>query len=144
LQPIQFRGVHGVSICLSVGKVKFDVWRREWLESFRPLHQVPRITPVKPACFWPDLRDCFAMPLPSQPVTLNVEQIGELNRKLSTLRHDVNNSLALIIAAVEIARRKPESTDRMLNGLAEKPQKISESVTQFSHDLEAALGITRP
>ena len=84
------------------------------------------------------------MPLPNQPVTLNVEQIGELNRKLSTMRHDVNNGLALVIAAAEIIRRKPESAERKWNGLMDKPQKIAEAVTQFSHELEAALGITRP
>ena len=84
------------------------------------------------------------MPLPTQPVTLNVEQIRELTRKLSILRHDVNNSLALVTAAVEIIRRKPESTERMLNGLSEKPQKIAEAITEFSRDLEMALGITRP
>jgi hypothetical protein len=84
------------------------------------------------------------MPLPKQPVTLTVEQIGELNRKLSTLRHDVNNNLALVVAASEIIRRKPESAERMWNGLVEKPQKIAESVAQFSLELEKALGITRP
>ena len=84
------------------------------------------------------------MPLPNQPVTLTVEQIGELSRKLSTLRHDVNNNLALVVAASEIIRRKPESAERMWNGLVEKPQKIAESVAQFSRDLETALGITRP
>jgi hypothetical protein len=84
------------------------------------------------------------MPLPKQPVTLTVEQIGELNRKLSTLRHDVNNNLALVVAASEIIRRKPESAERMWNGLVEKPQKIAESIAQFSRDLEIALGITRP
>ena len=84
------------------------------------------------------------MPLPKEPVTLTVEQIGELNRKLSTLRHDVNNNLALVVAASEIIRRKPESAERMWNGLVEKPQKIAESVAQFSRDLEMALGITRP
>ena len=84
------------------------------------------------------------MPLPNQPVTLNVEQIGELNRKLSTLRHDVNNGLALVVAAAEIIRRKPESAERMWTGLVEKPHKIAEAVAQFSRELEAALGITRP
>jgi hypothetical protein len=84
------------------------------------------------------------MPLPNQPVTLNVEQIGELNRKLSTLRHDVNNGLALVIAAAEIIRRKPESAERMWNGLTDKPHQIAESVAQFSRELETALGITRP
>ena len=84
------------------------------------------------------------MPLPNQPITLNVEQIGELNKKLVTLRHDVNNGLALVIAAAEIIRRKPESAERMWNGLTEKPHKIAESVAQFSRELETALGITRP
>ena len=84
------------------------------------------------------------MLLPSRPVTLNVEQIGELNDKLAALRHDVNNNLALIIAAVEIIRRKPESAERMWSGLTEKPHKIAEIVTQFSRELEKALDITRP
>ena len=83
------------------------------------------------------------MPLPNQPVTLNVEQIGELKNKLATLRHDVNNNLALVTAAVEIIRRKPESAERMLSGLSEKPHKIAEVVAQFSRELELALGITR-
>jgi hypothetical protein len=83
------------------------------------------------------------MPLPTQPVTLNVEQIRELSRKLSILRHDVNNNLALVTAAVEIIRRKPESTERMLTGLSEKPQKIAEAIAEFSRDLETTLGITR-
>jgi len=83
------------------------------------------------------------MPLPNQPVTLTVEQIGELHKKLANLRHDVNNDLALVTAAVEIIRHKPESTERMLSGLSNKPQKIAEAVTQFSRELEIALGITR-
>jgi prophage DNA circulation protein len=90
------------------------------------------------------LADHVIMPLPNQPVTLNVEQIAALTRKLAALRHDVNNNLALVTAAVEIIRRKPESTERMLTGLAEKPRKIAESVAQFASELEAALGITRP
>jgi hypothetical protein len=56
----------------------------------------------------------------------------------------VNNNLALITAAVEIIRRKPESAERMWGKLVEKPHKIAESVTQFSHELEDALNITRP
>jgi hypothetical protein len=84
------------------------------------------------------------MPLPSQSVTLDVEQIAELSRKLSNFRHDVNNNLALVIAASELIRRKPECAERMWAGLTEKPQKIAEAVTQLSRELEAALGITRP
>jgi hypothetical protein len=83
------------------------------------------------------------MALPVKPVALSVEQIDELNRKLATLRHDVNNNLSLIMAAAEILRRRPEAAERMLNSLSEQPQKIAASLAQFSRELETALGIKR-
>jgi hypothetical protein len=84
------------------------------------------------------------MTLPTEPVTLTVEQIGDLNRNLSTLRHDVNNQITLIMAAVELIRRRPESSERLLNMLVEQPKKISEAIAQFSRELESALKVTRP
>jgi len=64
---------------------------------------------------------------PTQPVALSVEQIGELNQKLAALRHDLNNSLSLIAATVELVRRRPAVTEQMWNTLAEQPRKIGES-----------------
>ena len=84
------------------------------------------------------------MSLPTEPVTLSVEQIGELNRKLADARHDVNNYVALIMASVELLRRRPETAERMLASLLEQPPKITAAVKQFSTELEAALHITRP
>jgi hypothetical protein len=84
------------------------------------------------------------MPLPSEPVTLSVEQISELKQKLTDLRHDVNNNIALMLSAVEMIRRKPESRDAMLDSFVRQPQKVTNAVAQFSKDLEAALQITRP
>jgi len=84
------------------------------------------------------------MPVPSQPVTLSVEQLGELNRKLSNMRHDINNHLSLIVAAMELIRVKPQMAERMLATLGEQPARITESVTKFSGEFERALGITRP
>jgi hypothetical protein len=83
------------------------------------------------------------MPLPIGSVTLSPEQITELNRRLSGLRHDVNNKLSLIAASVELVRRRPENTERLLNSLGEQPQMIAEMIARFSQDLEAALHITR-
>jgi hypothetical protein len=84
------------------------------------------------------------MPSPCEPVILNVEQIDELNKKLASMRHDVNNNLSLIMAAVEILRRRPEAAARMLDSLTEQPHKIAKSVAEFSRDLETALCVTRP
>jgi hypothetical protein len=84
------------------------------------------------------------MALPAEPVTLSVEQINELNQKISTLRHDVNNNLSLIMATVELIRRRPETAERMWDTLEEQPRKVVESVSQFSRELEALLHITKP
>jgi len=83
------------------------------------------------------------MGLPNQPVTLSVEQIEELNRKLSTLRHDINNNLTLIMAAVELMRYKPEMAERMITTMTEQPMKISAAMGKFSEEFEKLLGINK-
>ncbi|MGN6553566.1 MAG: hypothetical protein ACTHLW_07570 [Verrucomicrobiota bacterium] len=81
---------------------------------------------------------------PLQPVTLSVEQITELNRKLSVLRHDINNKLTLIVAAMELIRCKPELADKMLATVTEQPMKISAAMSKYSKEFEKTLGITSP
>lgn len=83
------------------------------------------------------------MSLPSEPVTLSVEQIGELKQKISDLRHDVNNNVALMLSALEMIRRRPESIEKMLDSFARQPKKINETIAQFSTDLERVLQIKR-
>ena len=83
------------------------------------------------------------MALPKQPVTLTIEQVAELNSKLSNLRHDINNNLLLIMASAELARLKPETTAQMMTTLLDQPQKISETMNKFSLVFEQPLGITR-
>ncbi len=84
------------------------------------------------------------MGLPSQPVTLSVEQLDELNRKLGTMRHDVNNTLSLVMAAVELIRVKPHMAERMMATLVEQPPKITDTIRKFTEEFERTLGITRP
>jgi hypothetical protein len=84
------------------------------------------------------------MGLPSEPVTLTVAQLDELNRKLSAMRHDINNNLSLIVAAVELIRHRPSMTEKMMVTLSEQPTRISETLTRFSREFERTLGITKP
>jgi hypothetical protein len=81
------------------------------------------------------------MGLPDQPVTLEPFQIDQLNQRLSTVRHNVNNHLSLVVAAVELIRRKPEMAQRMIDTLGEQPQKIIDELKGFSLDFERTLGI---
>lgn len=84
------------------------------------------------------------MGTPSQPVTLSAEQIADLNQKLSVMRHDINNNLSLIMAAVEMVRFKPDYLSRMLDTLTQQPPRITESITKFTDEFEGLFGITRP
>ena len=85
-----------------------------------------------------------AMILPEQPVTLSAQQVAELNQKLSTMRHDINNSLALVLAGVELMKVKPEAAPRMLGTIAEQPARIAGLMRQFSAEFEETMGIKRP
>ncbi len=84
------------------------------------------------------------MGLPTEPVTLTVAQLDELNRKLANMRHDINNNLSLIVAAMELIRHKPQMTERMMATLGEQPAKIGEAMSKFSSEFERTFGITRP
>ena len=84
------------------------------------------------------------MGLPKQPITLTVGQLEELHGKLAQLRHDINNNLSLMIAAVELIKHKPQMSERMLATLGEQPSRVSASLNKFSAEFERALGITRP
>ena len=84
------------------------------------------------------------MGLPSQPVTLSVEQIDALNKKLSTMRHDINNNLSLMLAAAEMVKYKPDFVSRMLETVTQQQPRISEALTRFSEEFEHTFGITRP
>ncbi len=83
------------------------------------------------------------MGLPNQPVTLTAEQVAELNRNLSKMRHDVNNYLSVLVAAVELLRIKPDAFDKWIGSISEQPMRIQESVKSFSAAFEQTFGITR-
>jgi hypothetical protein len=78
-----------------------------------------------------------------QPPVLTSQQIEELNKQLANMRHDINNHLSLMMAAVELVRRKPEAAERMATTLTEQPAKIGDSMKKFSAEFEKAFGIKR-
>lgn len=83
------------------------------------------------------------MALPTAAVTLTPEQLLELNKKLAHMRHEINNQLSLVVAAVELVRFKPDLRDKMLDTLEQQPAKITAEVAKFTAEFERALGITR-
>jgi hypothetical protein len=80
----------------------------------------------------------------SGPVTLTEEQIIALHQKLRDMRHDVNGRLANIVAAAELIRLRPESTEERLKLLLDQPMKAADSLGQFSREFEEAFHLKRP
>lgn len=83
------------------------------------------------------------MGMPNDPVTFTPEQIAALNKKLSQMRHDINNHLSLIVAAAELMKFKPELKDRVLNTLTDQSPKIVSEIQKFSTEFEQAFNINR-
>jgi hypothetical protein len=102
-----------------------------------------RIQASEPTCILRLFCPWYGMRLPSEPVSLSVEQVRDLNDKLATMRHDINNNLSLVMAAAELIKHKPQMAERMLATLAEQPPKISEALSTFSTEFETRLGISR-
>ena len=79
------------------------------------------------------------MCLNNQPVTLSPECVANISLKLAEFRHDVNNHLALMVAAAELLRRKPDMAAKVAHSLSDPAQKITEAIREFSQELENAL-----
>lgn len=84
------------------------------------------------------------MALPPQPAALSAEQVAELQRQLSTMRHDINNQMSIIVAALELIRYKPDMAEKMFATISQQPAKVGDSMAKFSAEFEKALGIVRP
>ena len=83
------------------------------------------------------------MGVPNTPPTLTAAQLTELNQKLSHMRHEINNQLALVVTAMELMRLRPEMSEKMLITISQQPSMILAEVAKFSAEFEQAFGITR-
>ena len=82
------------------------------------------------------------MGLPTQPVSFSPAELAELNNQLSEMRHNINNHLTLMVTALELIRRKPESAERLVANLIEVPARIRTEITEFSEQFERSLKIS--
>ena len=80
------------------------------------------------------------MGLPENSITLSVDQVEELACKLSKARHNINNNLAMVVAATELIKVNSEMVPRMSNTLMEQPPKIAEELSKFAAEFDKVFG----
>jgi hypothetical protein len=78
---------------------------------------------------------------PTQAVRLEVDQVEDLARHLSSFRHDVNGCLSLIVAATELIRYNPDVVKRMAATLVEQPPRVAGKTREFVQECERVLGM---
>jgi hypothetical protein len=83
------------------------------------------------------------MGVPNTPAPLSAAQLAELNDQLAHMRHQINNQLAMVVAALELMRFRPEMREQMLATISQQPPTIMAEVAKFSAEFERAFGITR-
>ena len=84
------------------------------------------------------------MGMPDRPVTLSVEQVSDLNSKLASMRHDINNYMTVVTSAAELTRGKPDVAARLMPAVLEQVPRVIEAVRAFSGEFERTLGIFKP
>ena len=75
-----------------------------------------------------------------QPDESSPETLAEIVARFREVKHDINNSLGVIMALTELAEKKPESLSKLKNVVLERsPQMVSElqSVSQSLQNLAA-------
>src|SRR2546426_547209 len=87
------------------------------------------------------------MASPTGPVTLSVQQLEELTKKLATLRHDVNNHLLLVTGRSPGAESDPDLVPPRphpnVEQLRERAAKMSpEERQRFIRELQERRGLT--
>lgn len=81
--------------------------------------------------------------LRSEPLVLSGDEVRLLNEELSKMRHDINNNLTVLVAAIDLIRYKPDSLEKWLTSIKEQPSHINDSIRAFSGRFEQILGICR-
>jgi hypothetical protein len=71
----------------------------------------------------------------SESVRLSPADVLEIEKMLSDLRHNINNHLSLIAAAVELVRCRPDTIERMTKSIEEQPARIQQELRHFSERL---------
>ena len=66
-------------------------------------------------------------------------QLEDLNQQLRTVRHTVNNDVAIIMAMAELSQRNPAHTDRLRGVCMEKAPNIATLFRNFSDVFASVL-----
>jgi len=81
----------------------------------------------------------------SEPaITLSQEEISQLQKKFSEIKHSINNALAVMMALSEMSQRRPDYGEKLASTVLSKAPQIVTSLQEFTQVLNEKAGQPPP
>jgi uncharacterized protein YpiB (UPF0302 family) len=76
--------------------------------------------------------------------TLSAEEITQLQKKFSEIKHSINNALAVMMALSEMSQRRPDYAEKLASTVLSKAPQIVTSLQEFTDALNEKSGGAPP
>jgi len=71
---------------------------------------------------------------------LTAEELAELQKKFSEIKHSINNALAVMMALSEMSQRRPDYGEKLATTVLAKAPQIVSSLQEFTEALNEKFG----
>ena len=72
--------------------------------------------------------------------TVSHEELVELQKKFSEIKHSINNALAVMMALSEMSQRRPDYSEKLASTVLTKAPQIVSSLQEFTQALNDKAG----
>ena len=73
--------------------------------------------------------------------TISHEELVELQKKFSEIKHSINNALAVMMALSEMSQRRPDYAEKLASTVLTKAPQIVSSLQEFTALLNEKAGV---
>ena len=73
--------------------------------------------------------------------TLSPEELAQLHKKFSEIKHSINNALAVMMALSEMSQRRPDYAEKLATTVLSKAPQIVSSLQEFTQALNEKAGV---
>ncbi len=73
--------------------------------------------------------------------TLSPEELAQLQKKFSEIKHSINNALAVMMALSEMSQRRPDYAEKLATSVLSKAPQIVSRLQEFTQTLNEKAGV---
>ncbi len=72
--------------------------------------------------------------------TIPQDELAQLQKKFSEIKHSINNALAVMMALSEMSQRRPDYSEKLASAVLTKAPQIVSSLQEFTQALNEKAG----